>query len=128
MTFSLIDTNVFIYAKFKDSPFHQLSKGFIDEVSNSSGGYCIFQQILTEYYRFVVRNTNIQEGRESVKQMLSLGGLTLLPWPLNLTSLWCNLIREHAIEGKRVFDLQLVAGMKGAGIKKIYTFKAVSEN
>jgi predicted nucleic acid-binding protein len=120
MTYSLIDTNIFVYAKFRDSPFHELSKEFIDRVSHSSGGYCIFQQILTEYYRFVVRYTNIQEARESINQVLFLKGLTLLPCPPNLTSIWCNLIEEHAIEGKRVFDLQLVAAMRGSGINKIY--------
>ena len=119
MTYSLIDTNIFVYAKFKDSPFHEVSKAFIDQVGHASGGYCVFQQILTEYYRFVVRYTNIQEGRESINQVLSLGGLTLLPWPSNLTSIWCNLIQQYAIEGRQIFDLQLVAAMQGSGINKI---------
>lgn len=49
-------------------------------------------------------------------------GLHVLPQPVDLIDHWLKLVRRHPVKGADVFDLQLIATMLAAGVRRVYTF------
>jgi hypothetical protein len=53
---------------------------------------------------------------------LALPGLLLLPTPADPVAIWTELVRRRPVQGRAIFDLQLVATMLGNDVRRIYTF------
>jgi len=55
MTAALLDTNVLIYAAYRDSPFYEPAAALVERGLNERGLYCIAPQNLVEFAAVVTR-------------------------------------------------------------------------
>jgi predicted nucleic acid-binding protein len=51
-----------------------------------------------------------------------MAGVIELPVPLDLTSRWSELARQHNVTRGDIFDVVLAAAMLGNGVSRLYTF------
>ena len=123
-----VDTNVFVYAVFGDSPHHMAARAFVDRALQSGAGFCTGPQVLAEYYAVVTdarRVTSVRkpnEAADDVERILELPGIILLPVPADFARIWLPLVRRYEVSRQDVFDAQIVAIMIASGVSRIVTF------
>lgn len=123
-----LDTNVLVYALYADTERHRVARSLVDQGRNPLAALCLTPQVLAEFYSVVTNPRRVTEAKspkaalEVITNLLTMPGLTLLPFPLDLVSRWTAFLREHPVSGRKVFDVQLVATLLGNGVTKLYTF------
>lgn len=125
---AFLDTNVLVYAFQQGAPQHKASRHLLDEAQAGNQPLCISPQVLSEFYSVVTDPRRVTAPRQSaealdaIEQVLLMSGMTLLPTPVDLVMRWIALVRQHAVTGGGIFDVQLVATMLANGVTRIYTF------
>lgn len=125
---SLIDTNVMVYAVDSESPYHVVSKSLLDRAVNTDAGLCVTSQIIAEFCAVITDRRRVRNPLDPtaaasvVRTLIALPGLRLLTQPVGAELHFADLIEKHGRVGPRIFDLFLVAVMRGNGVQRIYTF------
>lgn len=125
---ALADTNVLVYAHFPTAPHYTASRVLLDQAKNPGAELCLAPQNLAEFYAIVTSPKRVSPAKSvddalaAIDDLLALPGLSLLPVPPDVVARWTQLVRQHRVIGRKVFDVQLVATMVGNGVRKIYTF------
>jgi len=124
---SLIDTNILIYANNKDSPYHEPSKGLVENALNGDIEAALSTQNLVEFYAIITDKKRLEHplspkrAKELVEFYCENKFLKVIsPLPETITTL-ADLIEKHEPIGQAIFDFLLVATMKDHAISQIYT-------
>ena len=124
----VVDTNVFVYSLYDDQSQHEASKRLVEQSKTDEVCFCITQQVLAELYATVTNARRVTvpfeaaEAAQLLEDILDRPGVTLLHQPLDTTTRWLELIKQHGLRGRNVFDAQLVAAMQANDIHSIYTY------
>jgi predicted nucleic acid-binding protein len=125
---ALVDTNVLVEATFSGTAHHAAARAIVERAKERTGAMCVLPQIVAEFYSIVTDARRVKpvktpaEALAAIDAYLSLPGMTLLPVPADVVSRLTELLRRRPVRGPEVYDVQLVAGMLGNGIRRIYTF------
>ncbi|HEX4053312.1 MAG TPA: TA system VapC family ribonuclease toxin [Tepidisphaeraceae bacterium] len=127
---ALLDTNVLVYSLYHDAPQHAACRVLVEKARSADAALFVAAQTMAEFYSVVTnprRATNPRSAAEAVdtiERFLAMPGLALVHQPTDVVARWCDLLRDHAVVGSDIFDLQLVATMMASGIGRIYTFNS----
>jgi len=125
---ALVDTNVLVYALYKDSAHYVAARSLLDRAQKGEIEICLIPQILAEFYSVVSDPRRVTKAREPkeillvIEKFLSMPGVTLLTTPVNVVERWIDLLSNHAVTGGAVFDVLIVATMIENNVRSIYTF------
>jgi predicted nucleic acid-binding protein len=125
---ALVDTNVLVEAAFTSAPHHAAALAIVARAKEPVAAMCLLPQVVAEFYAIVTDARRVKpaktpaEALAAIDAYLSLPGMTLLPVPADIVSRLGDLLRRRPVKGPDVYDVQLVAGMLGNGVRRIYTF------
>lgn len=126
--FSLIDTNVLVYAADEMSPFHQASKTLRDKSLKGEISLCISPQVLNEFFATVTNPKRVGNPRTREDALLEIEKyfrleaiLKIYPGPQTIETT-LSLLKQYDIKRQQIFDLYLVATMLSNNVTRIYTF------
>ncbi len=127
---ALVDTNVLIYAYFKDNAQSADSLRLLETAHDGEADLCVAPQNLAEFFavatgRRISEPMTVDEAVSAVNEILSLPGMVLLMLPLDVVQRWSELATATCRAGTEIYDLQLAATMQGNGISRIYTYNEV---
>lgn len=126
--FSVLDTNVLIYAHDQVSSYHQAAAALLHMANDPEAALCVTPQTLAEFFAVVTSPKRVRHPRSAeeailaIEQILLCPGITLLPTPADLVARWIELVRRFPVTRQHIFDLQLAATILGNGINRLYTF------
>lgn len=124
---SLFDTNLLVYATFKDLPFHKVAKKIRDSGLTGALRACLTPQVLTEFYSIVTSRKRVVKplppsiAAREVENYLRADSITKVYMKATTPQRIVELAREFEVTGARIFDVQLIATMLDNGIRRIYT-------
>jgi len=124
---ALLDTNVLVYATFKDDPFYSKAKELQVKVISGATRACLTPQILTEYYSAVTNPRRVtnpispKEAREVIEAYLKAASIFKIYVKETTVKKMVELAEQHKVKGQDIFDVMLVATMLDNEIKRIYT-------
>jgi predicted nucleic acid-binding protein len=129
MTAALLDTNVLIYAAYRDSPFYEPAAALVERGLNERGLYCIAPQNLVEFAAVVTRQRRGDQPLPSdevhrITDLLYRSRTLAKIYPRRGTV--ARAMREGTrlgISGAVWYDLFLALTMRDAGVRVI-----ISEN
>jgi predicted nucleic acid-binding protein len=125
---ALVDTNVLVFSLDQEASEHAAARSVTNLARNATANLFVAPQNLAELYAVITNHKRVRHPRTEeealgvVTDLMALPGLTLLPVPTTIVSQWVDLVRRRPVRGAKIFDLQLVATMLGAGVRRIYTF------
>ena len=126
--FSLLDTNILVYAADETSPFHRAAvllreRGLRGEIS-----LCICPQVLNEFFAIItdpkrVSSPIIQKEAllEIEKYFYSNNILKIYPAP-QVIEITMDFLKRYEITKQEIFDLQLVATMLSNNVTRLYIY------
>ena len=124
-----IDTNILIYAHNKDSQFHKAANAFLEKEMNDrdeEGNFsvCIPTQVLMEFVNVITRQTlenplSISEAIDIVQDYVE-SGVSIINQQETQIQTFLDLFGSVTTR-KKVFDVALVATLKGNDISGLYT-------
>lgn len=121
--FSLVDTNILIYAHDSDSPYHQLSVKIIEEKIEKKE-ICFSIQNFIEAYRIWTQKLkspiSVKQAWDIFTFYLNYQIPILFPTEKSMQILK-KLSLKYRIEGVNIFDTQIVATMIEYGIMTLIT-------
>jgi predicted nucleic acid-binding protein len=124
----VLDTNVLVYAVDSESPYHAASKSLLDSAVNEDAGLCITSQIAAEFCAVITDRRRVRNPLDPgvaasiVRRLIALPGVSVLMQPIGAELHFADLLEKYARVGPRVFDLFLVAVMRGNGVRRICTY------
>lgn len=130
-TLILLDTNVLVYALDSQSEHHVPSRKTLERAAHVGSNLCIAQQNLAEFYAVVTDRRRVRVplaprvAVETMKSLMSMPSLALLPVPAGVSLQFLDLVGKHGILAQHAFDALLVATMLGNGVSRICTFNRV---
>lgn len=122
----LFDTNILVYARDIDSPFHKKAKQLQDSVTSGDLNAVITPQNLLEFYSTITnksKNKNPDSPKEAIMEVekyLRSSFELIIPTGGEIGIL-LGLLKDKELVGRRIFDVYLAAAMLSNGIKTIYT-------
>lgn len=127
---ALLDTNVLIYALYKDSVHHPAARALLEQAIQDDAGFCVTPQVLAEFYAVVTHPKRVthskspEEALDTIAGFLAMPGMLSLMIPPDIVSRRMELVRRYPqhVTNRKIFDAQLVATMLAHGVKRIYTF------
>lgn len=124
----VIDANILVYAVNSDAPQHVASRALLETALDPAVKLYVTSQILCEFYSVITNPKRIAvasssaEALQMIVDLLDLPGLEVLAARTQAVTALMELLKRHPVTGGRVFDLQIVATMQAASIRRIYTF------
>lgn len=120
-----IDTNVLVYARFVDAPWHDSARGSLERAATSGEVQRISRQVLREYLATSTRpqawgSLSIAESLADVDRLRDM--FDVLEDGPRVTEQLLNLCREVSVSGKQVHDANIVATMLTHGERRLLTF------
>ena len=124
-----IDTNLLVYAHNKDAAYHKQAEAFIEQVMNERDAQsrfqvCIPAQVLVEFLNVITWSKleaplSLAQAIRIVQTYIDSGVPIIHAQPTQLST--CLALLAVVMSRKIVFDVVLVATLKDAGIKGLYT-------
>ena len=126
MNAMFIDTNVFVYASFKDSPNYQKARRILDKAFLGTEPVRISNQVIREFIAVVSRPqkwTNAMPIREALQRAENIRNMCdVLEDSQEVLMHWMKICREMSVAGQKVHDANIVATMLAYGEKQLLTF------
>ncbi|MBI3782852.1 MAG: PIN domain-containing protein [Deltaproteobacteria bacterium] len=125
---ALVDTNILVYSLSKECAEYTPSRALREQAQSDDAGLCIAPQTIAEFYAVVTNARRVREpfsppdALAEIDKLVALPGMTLLGVPPDVVSRLMQLLRDHPVVGRKVFDVQLAATMLGNGVRRIYTY------
>lgn len=123
-----VDTNVFVYARFPESPFYDVARSGLERAPEEGDPLRVSRQVLREYLSVVTRPqawpvTITREEALADVEGIMIGCEVLEDGPLVMASL-LHLCREFAVSGRQIHDANIVATMLTHGERRLLTFNS----
>ena len=121
-----IDTNVIVYARFVDAPWHDSARGSLERAAANGEVRRISRQVLREY---LATSTRPQAWAGSLSMAEALADVERLRDTFDVledgpqvTEQLLDLCRAVPVSGKQVHDANIVATMLAHGERRLLTF------
>jgi predicted nucleic acid-binding protein len=124
----MVDTNVLVYSLYETDDRYEACMSLLERGQAGDVPLCVSSQILVELYAVITDPRRVtsdflpNEALEAVSGILAMTNLTRLATPPDLVSRWIRLVEAHPVTRGAIFDVQLVATMLAAGVRRIYTY------
>ena len=121
-----IDTNVLVYSRIIEAPFHDVAGESLERVRLSNEPLRISRQIIREYVSVVTRPQTwlnplrSEEVLEEIDWLVSL--FDILEDGPAVTEWLITLLREVSVGGRQIHDANIIATMLAHGERKLLTF------
>ncbi len=121
-----IDTNVLVYSRIIEAPFHDVAGESLERVRLSNEPLRISRQIIREYVSVVTRPQtwlnplSSEEVLEEIDWLVSL--FDILEDGPAVTEWLITLLREVSVGGRQIHDANIIATMLAHGERKLLTF------
>ena len=121
-----LDTNILVYAHRAGVPEHGAAKRLIEEVAESSGGWCIPFPCVAEFWAVVThpastgRPSRPREARQFLDNLVAAGAKILYPRTGAMDRL-VELAVRLDVQGARIFDLQIGLICQDSGAREIWS-------
>jgi predicted nucleic acid-binding protein len=123
----LVDTNVLLRSVQLSHPMSSAAAGSIDSFLRNGETLVIMPQNVTEFWCVATRpeavnglGLSVAETAKRIKAFRN--ALVLLPETERIFEEWEQLVAQHQVAGKRVYDARLVAAMKVHNVTHLLTF------
>jgi|WetSurMetagenome_2_1015567.scaffolds.fasta_scaffold326301_1 predicted nucleic acid-binding protein len=122
----LLDTNIILRSKQKDSPHYKEVTDKLIELLKNGESLAICPQVIYEFYvvatRPITQNGLGLASEIAAKEIDNIEAAYELPYENEMVfKFWQKIVRDYKIEGKKAHDARIVAFMLAYGIKKLYT-------
>ena len=123
-----IDTNVIVYARFADAPWHDSARESLRRIAESPEARRISRQVLREYLATCTRpqawggSLAMPEALADVARLRDT--FDVLDEDPRVTEWLLTLCREVPVAGRQVHDANIVATMLAHGERRLLTFDA----
>lgn len=87
---ALVDTNILVYALYRDHKHHQASRQLLDRAMVKNADLCITGQIISEFYSVITNHRRVtlvrkpHEAVADVNAILAMPGLAVISTPADL--------------------------------------------
>lgn len=117
-----LDTNILIYLKFSNLPFHSETASVFSKLMNNQNSFCISTQVLREYISSCTRE-NFHLNYEDVLSDCTdfTNYFELFEDSKEIAKNLFEICKKYKIKGKQVHDANIVATMKINQIQYILT-------
>jgi predicted nucleic acid-binding protein len=124
----LIDTCVLVRERATRDPAHSLAVSAIEQLIERGWEPCVVPQCLIEFWSVATRPINARGGlglslddaQAAIDEFIATH--RLLMEPPDIFARWYTLVRDHAVQGRQVWDARLVACMEAHSINYLLTF------
>jgi predicted nucleic acid-binding protein len=123
----LVDTNVLLRSVQLSHPMSSAAAASIDSFLRNGETLVIMPQNVTEFWCVATRpeavnglGLSVAETTKRIKAFRN--ALVLLPETGRIFEEWEQLVTQHQVVGKRVYDARLVAAMKVHNVTHLLTF------
>ena len=121
-----IDTNVFVPARFRTAPRHEMARAALIRAGLDSEPTRISRQVLREYLSTVTRRQDWSEPLPVAEALHDIEWLCstfeILEDGERVTNMLVALFREFPVAGKQVHDANIAATMLAYGERRLLTF------
>ena len=123
-----VDTNVIVYARFTDAPWHDSARESLQRIAESPEVQRISRQVLREYLATATRpqawggSLSTAEALADVERLRDT--FDVLEDGPQVTERLLTLCREVPVSGRQVHDANIVATMLAHGERRLLTFDA----
>lgn len=124
----LLDTNILVYGHQEQSEFHTRARSILLQGFEGKVPMCVCPQVLMEFYSTITNPKRVtnpappEEAIEEIEKYLNNGNIRKIHAGEDTWGHTLGLLKQHALKGMKVFDLQLVATMLANDVSRIYTF------
>ncbi|MBW2063382.1 MAG: PIN domain-containing protein [Deltaproteobacteria bacterium] len=125
---ALLDSNILIYSHQALSKFHTRSRSLISKGLRGEMSLCVSPQVLYEFYAVITnpkRVTNPVPPNDAVKEVAMFfraKNILKIYARDDIIDRTLDLLKNYAVRGAEIFDLQLVATMLSNNVTRLYTY------
>lgn len=122
-----VDTNILVYAHFKDLPKHEQAMNGLAGLAEGHARWCLPVFCIGEFLRVITHPRlfehpyTAEEACEALSRILQSPSLTVLLPGDNYLPLLLDAVRETGATGNLIFDAQIVALCREAGVSSLLT-------
>ncbi|MGA8836708.1 MAG: type II toxin-antitoxin system VapC family toxin [Candidatus Sulfotelmatobacter sp.] len=125
----LLDTNILLRSAQPNHPLSSQATRAVSKLIRQRDAVFFCSQNIAEFWNVATRPAD-QNGlglshEEAVQEVSSIEGLlTLLPDIPAIYAAWKEIVRDHRVQGVKVYDARLVATMNVYAVESVLTFNA----
>lgn len=125
----LVDTNILLRSAQPNNPLCPQATRAVSKLIRQGDAVFFCSQNIAEFWNVATRPANLNglglSPEEAFQEVTSIeGSLTLLPDIPAIYAAWKEIVRDHRVQGVKVYDARLVATMNVYAVKSILTFNA----
>ena len=123
----LVDTNILLRSAQPDHPLCPQATGAVSKLIRQRDTLFFCSQNIAEFWNVATRSADLNglglSHEEVLQEVASIERLlTLLPDIPAIYAAWKEIVREHRVEGVKVYDARLVAIMNVYAVESVLTF------
>jgi predicted nucleic acid-binding protein len=125
----LVDTNILLRSAQPGHPLCSQATRAVSRLIRQKDAVFFCSQNIAEFWNVATRPGNLnglglsnEEVRQEVSSIEKL--LTLLPDVPAIYTVWKEIVRDHKVQGVKVYDARLVATMNVYAVESVLTFNA----
>ncbi len=122
-----IDVNVLLYASDRDSPFHEIARGVIEDLSRGTeltfvAWVTVFSYLRMATHPKIFRHPlRMTEAAANMTAFLALPSVRVLAESEDFWGVFLTVVGELPVRGNMVPDAHLVAILRQNGIRRVIT-------
>jgi predicted nucleic acid-binding protein len=125
----LVDTNVLLRSAQPSHPLSFHATGAVSKLIRKGDAVFFCPQNIAEFWNVATRPAHLNglglSHEEALQEVKSIEGvLILLPDIPAIYGAWKEIVRDHEVQGVKVYDARLIATMKVYAVESILTFNA----
>lgn len=125
----LVDTNILLRSAQPNHPLSQQATHAVSQLIRQGDGVFFCSQTIAEFWNVATRPSDRNglglSHEEALQEVSSIEKLlTLLPDIPAIYPAWKELVRDHKVQGVKVYDARMVATMNIYAVESVLTFNA----
>jgi predicted nucleic acid-binding protein len=125
----LVDTNILLRSAQPNHPLCPVSVQAVSKLLREKAAVFFCPQNVAEFWNVATRPVEVNglgfSLGEVIREIVTIEGLlTLLPDIPAIYPAWKQIVRDHGVQGVKVYDARLVATMTVHAVDSILTFNA----
>jgi predicted nucleic acid-binding protein len=123
-----VDTNIWVYATNPESQFFEFAQKKLNDLQDAENEIFISTQIIKEYTRVLTSEANFTYSEIRKKVNFLRTNFNLLDETADVMAIFEELIENHKVKGKPVYDCCIVASMIHNNIETLLTHNVTDFN
>ena len=123
----LVDTNILLRSAQPNHPLSSQSTRAVSKLIRQNDAVFFCSQNIAEFWNLATRPAHLNglglSHEEAIEEVNSIERLlTLLPDLPAIYTAWKEIVRDHKVQGVKVYDARLIATMNVYAVENILTF------